>query len=527
MGFMADWGRNIGKKHIGGYQVQILEPRPVSILAMLAEAGKWAGREFIVYGGRRVSFAQFISATQAAAARFSEAGIQRGDVVLVNGANSPEWLLAFWGLARLGAVVAQGNAWWSASEVSQAVELLNARALFVDERRRGTATNSCQTTVLALEDLEVLFDVHAAPGATDATSDEEAPAVLVFTSGTTGKPKAAVLSHRAVIACLHNIYCHRGKMPDEFKPEDPQLALFCCSPLFHVGGLLLQCQALLSGHKLVLMKGRASGEVMLDIIESERVNIFLTVPTLLARVVDHPEAQLRNLTSVVSFSASGAAVNPELMEKARRVFPSAQLGSGSTYGMTESGGSVTLIAGAEYLEHPGSAGRALPACELLIREPDAEGVGEILIRTPSAMTGYWGWAAEQVIDDEGCIHTGDLGRLDDQGYLYVTGRSKDIIIRGGENVSPVLIEQRLYEHPAIAEAAVIGLAHEQLGEEVAAVVVLKPDARVAASELARFAGEALAYFQVPTRWWLRHEPLPTNAAGKVLKSELRSSWPVT
>jgi long-chain acyl-CoA synthetase len=519
-----NWGRNLATKRLGAYEVRILEPRPTSLLAFLAEAAKWSQREFVIYDGRRISFAQFIAATEAAAQVFAQAGIRAGDVVLLNGANSPEWLLSFWGLIRLGATVAQGNAWWSASEVIHAIELLSARALIADERRRALVTGSCAPIVLALEDLAPLFNPRDAAGPINLAGDEEDPAVLVFTSGTTGKPKAAVLSHRAVVACLHNIYCYRGKLPQEFQPDEPQRVMFCCNPLFHIGGLLLQSQALLSGHKLVLLKGRASGEVMLDIIETERVNILLTVPTLLSRVVDHPDAGRRNLSSVVSFSAAGAPVNPELMEKARRVFPSALQGSSSTYGMTESGGSVTMIAGTDYLAHKTSAGRPLPACELRIGAANADGVGEILIRAPSAMTGYWA-SQDPIIDEQGWIHTGDLGCLDAEGYLYVTGRSKDIIIRGGENVSPVVIEQRLSDHPAVAETAVIGLAHPTLGEEVAAVVTLKAGAEAMPAELARFVSEKLAYFQVPTRWWLRREPLPTNASGKIMKAALRSSWP--
>lgn len=523
---MPEWGRTVGRKTIGGNEVQILEPRPHSVLAFLAEAQKWGGRDFIVYGGRRISFERFVAATHRAADYFAGLGIGPGDVVLVNGANSPEWLLAFWGLIRHGAIVAQGNAWWSGAETIAALERLDAPVLIADSRRRAELPET-KRRVIALEALETLFEGGCDAPPLDLAGDEDAPAILVFTSGTTGTPKAATLSHRAVVACLHNIYCHRGKLPDEFQPGDPQMALFCCSPLFHVGGLLLQSQALLNGHKLVLMEGRASGEAMLDIIETERVNIFLTVPTLLARVVDHPDAPRRDLESVVSFSAAGAAVNPDLMEKARGIFPSARQGGGSTYGMTESGGSVTMIAGPDYLAHPGSAGRALPACELKIGAPNDDGEGEILIRAPSNMSGYWGQDDETIIDDEGFLHSGDLGRIDADGYLYVTGRSKDIIIRGGENVSPALIEQRLTDHPAIAEASVIGLPHDDLGEEVAAAVVFKPGCSATEAELSAFVGDALAYFQVPTKWWLRAHPLPTNAAGKVLKTELRSTFPAS
>jgi long-chain acyl-CoA synthetase len=166
----------------------------------------------------------------------------------------------------------------------------------------------------------------------------------------------------------------------------------------------------------------------------------------------------------------------------------------------------------------------LPCCELQILDADAAGVGEILVRTPSAMSGYWGQPEANIVDRDGWIHTGDLGRNDAQGWVYVTGRAKDIIIRGGENVSSVAIEQRLLKHPAVLEAAVVGLPHADLGEQVGAVVVLRNGRAATNAELAAFAGETLAYFQVPEHWWVRADPLPTNAAGKVLKTRLQSEW---
>jgi long-chain acyl-CoA synthetase len=527
---MSSWGRNVEQKSVGTYGIKILHPRPLHLACILTEAQKWGEREFIVFDRRRISFRQFLSASGHAAERLRAAGIAPGDVVVLEGANSPEWMLVFWGLVRIGAVVAQGNAWWSADETAAAVRTLNARFVVADEKRRALLGGCAgPLTVLAIEEFETCFGmkpedaVPAVPAVPAA--DEEQPAVLIFTSGTTGKPKAAILSHRAVIACLHNIYAHRGRLPHEMTPADAQMSLFCCNPLFHVGGLLLQLQTLLSGHRLVLLKGRASGETMIDLIERERVNIWATVPTLLSRVIEQAGERGTTLPSVIGISASGSMVGPELMQRAATVFPAARNNPGSTYGMTEAGGSVTMIGGADYLAHPGSAGRPFPTCELRIDAPHAGGEGEILIRTPSAMSAYWGHE-DQIIDADGWIHSGDLGRVDGDGYLYVTGRTKDIIIRGGENISAAVVEQRLCEHPAVLEVAVVGLPHADLGEEVGAAVVLRREASITTKELAAFVGSSLAYFQVPSRWWLREDPLPNNAAGKVIKHLLRASWPL-
>jgi len=524
---MSTWGRDIEEKRVGGYTIKILYPRPRDLACVLAEAQKWGEREFIVFDRRRISFRQFLGASEHAAERLRRGGVAPGDLVLLQGANTPEWVLVFWGLVRIGAVVAQGNAWWSADETAAALRTLNTRHVVADAKRRAVLGSSRELlTVLAIEDFEDCFDLGPDDSAIAlASGDEERPAVLIFTSGTTGKSKAAILSHRAVIACLHNIYAHRGRVPHEMTPADPQMSLLCCNPLFHVGGLLLQSQTLLSGHRLVLLKGRATGEAMIDLIERERVNIWSTVPTLLSRVIEQAGARGTTLPSVSGISASGSMVSRELMQRAATVFPAARNNPASTYGMTEAGGSVTMIGGADYLAHPSSAGRPFPTCELRIDAPNAAGEGEILIRTPSAMTAYWG-PAEQIIDADGWIHSGDLGRIDGGGYLYVTGRTKDIIIRGGENISAAVIEQRLSEHPAVLEVAVVGLPHAELGEEVGAAVVLRREATISAKELAAFVGGSLAYFEVPSRWWLREEPLPNNAAGKVTKQLLRASWPL-
>lgn len=527
---MSDWGSELSEKKIDGYRVKILAPRPKSVVALLTEARKWGDREFIIFDDRRISFRAFLAATNAAAEKFASLGVGKGDVVLLHGANSPEFLLAFWGVMRCGGVVALGNSWWSAEETEASTQELGLRLIVADEKRRaliaGRASFEAIRTV-AMESLEACFSASAgaAKDAIAEEGDEEAPAVLIFTSGTTGKPKAAILSHRALIACLHNIYHSRGNLPDKIPANAPQMNLFCCTPLFHIGGTLLQAQSLLSGHRFVLLNGRADGERILDLMARERVNVLSTVPTILARIIDHPNFEKYDLSSLSTVSAAGSMVNPELIARARNAFKNANLGTGSTYGMTESGGSVTMISGPDHKSRPASAGKAFATCELRINAPDAAGEGEILIRAPSAMSGYWKRPEDNLIDADGWIHTGDLGRIDDEGFLYVTGRSKDIIIRGGENMAASVIEDRLSEHPAVLEAAVVGLPHNELGEEVGAVVVLRQDSTVDATDLAAFVREKLAYFQVPTRWWFRDEILPTNAVGKVMKPALRQAWP--
>ncbi len=525
---MSAWGRDIGEKQIGAYRVKILTPRPPSVLAFLNEAQKWGDREFIIFDDRRISFRQFIAASSAAAERFKALGFGKGDMALLNAANSPEFLAAFWGVLRCGGVVVLGNAWWSGVEAEASTRDIDVRLVIADAKRRALASGRARLETLptiAVESLASCFTASDVGGLHYADADEEAPAALIFTSGTTGRPKAAILSHRALIACVHNIYHFRDTLPHEIPAYAPQVNLFCCTPLFHIGGVLLQVQSLLSGHRLVLLHGRADGGRILDVLAREKVHVLSTVPTILARILDHSDFAAYDLSNLKTISAAGSMVSPELIKRARRGFANAGLATGSTYGMTESGGSVTMISGADHARKPTSAGRPFATCEVSVKDADASGEGELLIRGPSNMSGYWNRPEENLIDAEGWIHTGDLGRIDSDGFVHVTGRSKEIIIRGGENMAASVIEECLTEHPAVLEAAVIGLPHEELGEEVGAILVLRPGARVDRAELSQFVAERLAYFQVPTRWWLREEPLPTNAIGKVMKPALRAAWP--
>jgi long-chain acyl-CoA synthetase len=242
---------------------------------------------------------------------------------------------------------------------------------------------------------------------------------------------------------------------------------------------------------------------------------------MVIRVLEDPTLPGRDLTRVRSISLGGAPVIPELTDRLRAAFPAVRRGVSTVYGMTEAGGTVASASGAMMVDHPQTSGRPLPVVDLRIDRPDATGTGEIVVRTPSQMLGYWGEDAPHVIDADGWLHTGDLGRLDD-GLLYITGRVKDVIIRGGENIAAAHVEEVLYRHPAVAAVAVVGLPDPDLGEIVGAIVQLR--AAVPVDELAAFAAAQLGHFQLPTKWWLHPDPLPMTDAGKVHKRALRAEW---
>jgi long-chain acyl-CoA synthetase len=263
---------------------------------------------------------------------------------------------------------------------------------------------------------------------------------------------------------------------------------------------------------------------VLDLIEREHVTVWGAVPTMAFRVLEHPSLPGRDLSAVRSISLGGAAVQPELTARLRRTFTGADRGLSTIYGMTETGGTVASASGQLMAEHPRTSGKPTPVSELRIDSPQPGGEGEILVRTPGQMLGYWGQRQAEIIDGEGWVHTGDLGRIED-GLLYVTGRSKDIIIRGGENIASAHVESALLRHPAVRNAAVVALPDADLGERVGAAIELDRSTPVSAQDLADFGRTHLANHEVPTDWWLMSDQLPMTEAGKVDKRKLSASWP--
>jgi long-chain acyl-CoA synthetase len=245
---------------------------------------------------------------------------------------------------------------------------------------------------------------------------------------------------------------------------------------------------------------------------------------MITRVLDHPDRATRDVSSLATITVAGTYVPLDLIDRVGTEIPSARRSAGTIYGMTEAGGTLTSVAGLAMQERPGTVGKALPTVELRIAEPDADGVGDIQAMSPTLMDGYWNDRAERPFADDGWLRTGDLGRIDDEGYLYVVGRRKDVIIRGGENIACPNVEQILTSHPAVAEAAVVGLPDAEFGEIVGAALVLREGISTTPEELASFAAGQLAYFEVPCRWWFVAE-LPESATGKVLKREIVANWP--
>ncbi|GAA5146453.1 long-chain fatty acid--CoA ligase [Pseudonocardia eucalypti] len=523
------WGREVVVDDSGAYPVRVYRDRRRLVPELLRDCRRWADRECLVQGQLRLTFAQHENAVLRVAGELAARGVRRGDPVLLYARNSVEWVVAYWAVLRLGAVAVLGNGWWSAAEVAGAIGAITPKLVITDERLAGWLPASVPAVDTAA--LTTLVTSRQDPPEPPAQAGAETdPAVVIFTSGTTGAPKGAVLPHRAVIANLHNLMYLSRRLPPEL-PDDYQgnISLHTL-PLFHVGGIQALGMSFLTGAKMIFVEGRFDAGQVLELIERERVTSWACVPTMLARVVEHPDVSKRDTSSVRSLTAGGSSVPTELAGRAARAFPNMTKGMASVYGLTEAGGTVTFASGKDMLANPGTVGRPVPVAELRFEptgdpEYDALG-GEILVRSPQVMLGYWGQPESDAgVRPDGWLCTGDLGKQGEDGWVYLVGRKKDIIIRGGENVASAHVEARLRAHPAVAEVAVVGLAHPDLGEEVAAAVVLRPGELADPEELRAFAAEELAGFAVPSRWWVRDEPLPTNAVGKVVKRELVGEWP--
>jgi long-chain acyl-CoA synthetase len=515
------WSDRVVTGEVNGHPCLLYADRVGSLGEVLAQSRRWADREYLIQGDRRVTFAQHERATDRAARGLWRAGVRPGDRVGLFAANSPDWVAVFHGALKMGVIVAPFNGWWSSDDVAQACELVSPTLVVADDRRARKLPPTARVADFA--DITSGDDGNAGDPLPVVT-DENTAAIILFTAGTTGYPKGAVLSHRALIANLETLLVVSRKLPDQIADDIEPSVTLVGLPLFHIGAIQLLLVPLMTGSKVVFLEGRFDPGVFMRLVESEGVTMFSGVPTMMERILRHPELESHDLSSLRTIVLGGSPVSGELLERISAALPNARRRVGQTYGLTEAGGVVSTGVGADIESHPGCSGRLAPVVEARVVDPNEDGTGELLVRSPAGMDGYWGLPSDPTLSADGWIRTGDIGRVDQDRYLYITGRSKEIIIRGGENVSASAVEAALARHPAIAEAAVVGLPDPDLGEVVAAAVIITDDQAPSIAELEQWARNNLAHFAVPARWWIRSS-LPTNDAGKVFKRDLIASWP--
>ncbi|MEY2430318.1 MAG: steroid-24-oyl-CoA synthetase [Acidimicrobiaceae bacterium] len=524
-----------------GTTVTIFRNAPSSLREIVSTTRARGDDIFLVYEDERWTFARFADTVDAlAAALVDRYAIEKGDRVAIGMRNYPEWVVAFAAITSIGAVSVSLNAWWTEDELDYALEDCGARVLIADRERvdRSASTRKrlgISAIAVRTGDTEGAMDVDqwddvvvlGAP-MPDVIVDPDDDATILYTSGTTGHPKGAVSSHRAVVQALMGFGC-RSAVDRLRNPKAPRaeeaLAFILVVPLFHVTGcvpVMLSCLA--SGLKLVIMYKWAP-ERALELIERERVTNFVGVPTQNWDLLASPRFAEHDTSSLRSVGGGGAPAPPELVRRLASNFPKASAGIG--YGMTETNAYGPQNGGADYLERPTSTGRATPILQIEVRDADGIAVptgerGEIWFKGPHLIRGYWNKpddTAEVIVD--GWLRSGDIGRIDEDGFVYVEDRAKDMVLRAGENVYCAEVEAALYEHPNVHEAAVFGVPHERLGEEVAAAVLPRAGASISEAELQAHVGERLAPFKVPSLISIVDAPLPRNASGKILKRELR------
>ena len=527
-----------------GQQASVFANRLRSLREMVANTASFGDREFLVLDDQRLTFSDFISQAAQAAAALQKRGIGRGDRVAIFAANCPEWVVSFFAATSIGAIVSAYNGWWTADEVRYASGLSQPALVIADRPRlERSGIGSTNAPCVVIEDD---WDEFLASGAGAALDDvdvllaEDDPAVILFTSGTTGRPKGAVASHRGLIGFVQSTMMNGAvRMFTELRTNPPaedgevpsppaQAVTLGTSPLFHVSGLYGATLINMAiGGKIVYRRGRFDPEAVLQLIQDEGVTSFAALGSIGARLANHPRFGEFDTTSVVNVGFGGAPASPAVQELIRQAFPNAAPAVGMGYGSSESVAVIAGIGGAEYRERPTSCGQVAIGFDVEIRSPDGQPVpsgaeGEIWARSAYTMLCYWNDpdATAATIDSNRWLNTGDIGRFDEDGYLYINSRSRDMILRNAENIYPIEIEYRLDAHPSVAESAVFGVDHLEMGQEVKAVVVPAARAAVDPDDLAEWCHQVLAPYKVPTLWEIRPTPLPRNAAGKVVKREL-------
>jgi long-chain acyl-CoA synthetase len=530
-------------------------------LRSVAEVGLLRGDDqtFIVYGDRRYGFGTFVQTANGVGHALRERfGLAKGDRVAVLSQNNPEWCLTFWATVSQGAILVGLNGWWTTDEIEYGLQDSGAKVLVADRRRFERIAGSldqapalehvflidCSPADVGLGDdprLHEFAELTGSPTAdfVDEEIAEDDPAVIFYTSGTTGRPKGAISTHRSMIANLQNTMYNAvagsmtggGALPDASAGQN--VSLFT-SPLFHVSG----CHStlvvgLLAGLKLVMPEGRFTPETALGLIQEHGVTVWATVPTMVWRVCEHPDRHAYDTSSVRSVAFGGSPSADELQRMIHDTFPNVSSTS-NAYGLTETSSVATVISGQDALDKPTSVGPPVPTVSVKIvgltgEELGGGETGEVCITGPILMAGYWNKpeATAEAIDADGWLHTGDIGHLDEEGFLFITDRKKDMIIRGGENIYSVEIEQRLVNHPEIADAAIYGVPHPELGEEVKATVQLEEGSALTEADVKQWVADGLAAFKVPAYVDLTFEKLPRNASGKLLKNVLRGEGDVS
>ena len=551
---------------VRGIPTKVFKSAPPDMRVLWEMSALHGDKDYIVYEDEGYTYAEVHAQVRALAHLLREThGVREGDRVAIAMRNYPEWVVSYWATLSLGAAAVGMNAWWTGPEMEYGLTDSRPKVLIADDERLERVLPNLDKVraeqpmhVIAVRsDRELPDDASRwadvvrpedAPAALpDATIDPDDDACIFYTSGTTGFPKGAQLTHRG---CVHNILhlvfmttvsataaakaapapAPEADAAPEAAEAPAQTVFMAPTPLFHVTAnncLLHPCT--LAGGRIVFTYKWDPGRA-LELIEREGVTNFSGVPTMSRELLAHPDWDKRDTSSLQGMGGGGAALQPDLVEKIDR---SLKAGAPSTgYGLTETCGIVTVNTGARYVEKAASCGPVVPTLEAkLVDEagndlpagPDT--IGQLCVRGSVVIKGYLNRpeaTAESIVD--GWFNTGDIARIDEDGFVFIVDRAKDMVLRGGENIYCSEVESAIYEHDDVAEVAVFGVPDERLGEEVGAAIVLRNGASLDEEGLRSFLAERIAKFKIPSHVWFRTEPLPRNANGKFVKRDLRDEY---
>ncbi len=523
-----DWYETVDET-VFGVPMEVFAHRHRSIRDLLRSSEGFGEREYLVDDAHRVTFAQHLRhvASLATVLR-GDYHVRVGDRVAVLARNSVEWAVAFWAAASAGAIVAPMNSFWSPSEFSAAMDLAEPVVVLGDADSLDPV-EALHTGVPRISFEEELWPAAGDPGCDFPVvmDDEDDPALLIFTSGTTGRPKAVTHSHRGVCGFVQCQQYNLVQRSLGATAPQPVPRFLVTAPLFHVsvlhGVLMMQ---LGMGGCAVILRGRFDPARVIRTIEAERVTTWPALGSAAPRVAAHPDVATHDLSSLRALSVGGAPVSPAVQDALRAAFPHAAQGLRMGYSSSESVSIVASIGGREYEEHPTSTGPVQTGAQVEIRDEQGlrvpDGVdGEVHVRSPYIMLGYWGDpdATAAVMKPGRWLAMGDVGQLRD-GRLYINSRARDLVFVSAENVFPTEVEYRLDAHPAVVESAVVGVDDPITGQALQAHVVPVQGSQITTDDLATWCAAGLARYKVPTRWVIRSEPLPRTASGKVSKVAL-------
>ena len=526
-----------------GRDLPIITNAPTNLADYVAFFAAQHGDEtFLVEGDERLSFKQvYGAARQVAAGLIDGHGVQRGDRVGIAMRNANAWCVTYLGVLLAGGCATLLNGWWQGGELAAGIADSETKLVIADVQRAARLQEVAHGAKVVTLDLLKPIDEAIAPLTAGGSAETVLPtltgddlATILFTSGSTGQSKGAYSRHQAIVQSIFNYVTQTASivhlLTQDGLMSDIQPATLVCTPLFHVTAEIpVFLQSIALGRKLVLMP-KWNAEEAMRLIQDEQCNYFVGVPLMSYEILTHPNRKNYDLSTCKSYAGGGAPRPPEHVKRLSEEMGDAKPLLG--YGLTETNAVGCGIINENYLAKPMSTGPASkPLVDMAILDDNgnelAQGqVGEVCIRSIANFEGYWNneSATKAAFFDNGYFRSGDLGYVDEDGYLFIVDRKKDIIIRGGENISCQEVEAAIYEHADVNECAVFGLPDERLGEVVGAVIWVKPGSSVDADAMCSFLSQRLAAFKVPSKIWMSNEALPKLGSEKIDKVSLRTQY---